>query len=226
MFSMMIRSPRFCWESRQITHSVTEATAELRMQTHEKLIRLPVFWCCHQSFDGDIDDANVVIRLVGLGVHLDVADVLRHLHALHHPAKHRVFVVQPWLKHIQQSCTTLMAVTPDQTQCACPATAETQQSCTTLMAVTPDQTQCACPAMAETYRIITTLMAVMGGGGGGEEEHKPCPTFRGENRQRGVALSQPPQASNKMNFINNETLPFWCSVIYTPIFHCLIQTLT
>ena len=109
------------------------------MQTHEKLIRLPVFCCCHQSFDGDIDDANVVIRLVGLGVHLDVADVLRHLYALHHPAKHRVFVVQPRLKHIQQSRTTLMAVTPDQTQCAC-------------------------PAMAETYRIITTLMAVMGWG--------------------------------------------------------------
>ena len=112
------------------------------MQTHEKLIRLPVFCCCHQSFDGDIDDANVIIRLVGLGVHLDVADVLRHLYALHHPAKHRVFVVQPRLKHIQQSRTTLMAITPDQTQCAC-------------------------PAMAETYRIITTLMAVMGWGGGG-----------------------------------------------------------
>ena len=129
--------------------------------------------------------------------------------------------------------------------------AETQQSCTTLMAVTPDRTllvqpwlkhnnhvplswlshltkHSVCPAMAETYRIITTLMAVMGmgGGGGGEDEHKPCPTFRGENRQRGVALSQPPQASNKMDFINTETPPFWCSVIYTPIFHCLIQTLT
>lgn len=57
-------------------------------------------WCFH-SFDGDVDNANVVIRLVSLRVHLDVADVLSHLHAFHHPTKHRVFVVQPWLQHTQ-----------------------------------------------------------------------------------------------------------------------------
>ena len=51
------------------------------------------------SLHRDVDDANLVVGLVGLGVDLDHADVLDHLHALHHPAKHRVLVVQPRLKH-------------------------------------------------------------------------------------------------------------------------------
>ena len=126
---MMVRSPRFCRVKANNTAPLRQQWS-WRCKHNKKLIYLPASWCCRQSFDSDVDDANVIIRLVGLGVHLDVADVLRHLHALHHPAKHCVFVVQPWLKHTQQSCTTLMAVTPDRTQCACPATAET---CTTIM---------------------------------------------------------------------------------------------
>ena len=180
---MMVRSPRFCRVKANNTAPLRQQWS-WRCKHNKKLIYLPASWCCRQSFDSDVDDANVIIRLVGLGVHLDVADVLRHLHALHHPAKHCVFVVQPWLKHTQQSCTTLMAVTPDRTVCLSshswnmhnnhvplawlshltehgvlvvqPRLKHTQQSCTTLMAVTPDRTQCACcPAIAGT---CTTIM--------------------------------------------------------------------
>ena len=45
--------------------------------------------------DRDGDDADIVVGLVRLGVGLNVADVLRHLHAPDHPREHRVLVVQP-----------------------------------------------------------------------------------------------------------------------------------
>ena len=54
--------------------------------------------------DGDADDADVVMRLVGLGVGLDDTDVLNDFHALHNAGKHCVLVVQPWLYTDKYTC--------------------------------------------------------------------------------------------------------------------------
>ena len=50
------------------------------------------------SLDRDVDNGDVVVRLVRLGVGLDEADVLADLHAARAPAEHGVLVVQPRLR--------------------------------------------------------------------------------------------------------------------------------
>lgn len=51
-----------------------------------------------RSLDGDVDDADVLVRFVRLGVDFEVGDPLHRLHALGAPPKHRVLVVQPRLR--------------------------------------------------------------------------------------------------------------------------------
>lgn len=51
-----------------------------------------------RSLYSDVDDADVFIRFVGLGVDFDIGDPLDGLHALHASSKHRVLVVEPRLK--------------------------------------------------------------------------------------------------------------------------------
>lgn len=50
------------------------------------------------SLDGDVDDGDVLVGLVGLGVDFGVGDPLDHLHAFGAAAEHGVFVVQPGLR--------------------------------------------------------------------------------------------------------------------------------
>ena len=54
------------------------------------------------SFDGDVDDADVLVGFVRLGVDLDVGDPLDDLHALGAPAEHSVLVIQPGLGRIRE----------------------------------------------------------------------------------------------------------------------------
>ena len=50
-----------------------------------------------RSLDRDVDDGDVVVGFVRLGVGLDEADVLTDLHTAATAAEHGVFVVQPRL---------------------------------------------------------------------------------------------------------------------------------
>jgi len=59
--------------------------------------------CWSRSLDGDVDDADVLVGLVCLGVDLDVGDPLHHLHAFSAPPEHRVLVVQPRLQRKKKS---------------------------------------------------------------------------------------------------------------------------
>ena len=49
------------------------------------------------SLDTDVDDDDVVERLVRFRVHFDVADLLHDIHALGDPTKHGVFTIKPRL---------------------------------------------------------------------------------------------------------------------------------
>jgi hypothetical protein len=46
-------------------------------------------------FDCHRDNPDVIVGLVGLGVGLDVTDILHHFHPLDDPPEHRVLVVEP-----------------------------------------------------------------------------------------------------------------------------------
>lgn len=50
------------------------------------------------SLDGDVDDADVFVRFVGLGVDFDVGDPLDDLHPFGAPSEHCVLVVEPRLR--------------------------------------------------------------------------------------------------------------------------------
>ena len=50
------------------------------------------------SFDGDVDDADVLVGFVGFGVDFDVWDPLDNLHPFGAPSKHCVLVIQPGLQ--------------------------------------------------------------------------------------------------------------------------------
>lgn len=47
--------------------------------------------------DGNVDDADVLVRFVCLWVDLDIGDPLHHLHPFCSSSKHGVLVVQPRL---------------------------------------------------------------------------------------------------------------------------------
>ena len=49
------------------------------------------------SFQSDVEDLDIVIGFVCLGVSFDLTDVLHYLHSSYHSPKHGVLVVQPWL---------------------------------------------------------------------------------------------------------------------------------
>lgn len=53
--------------------------------------------CNTWSLYGDVDDADVLVRLVGLGVDFGVGDPLDRLHAFRAPSKNSVLVVEPRL---------------------------------------------------------------------------------------------------------------------------------
>ena len=55
-----------------------------------------------QSLDGYVDDADVFVWFVGLGVNFDIGDPLDRLHAFRTSPKHSVLVVEPRLRNRKQ----------------------------------------------------------------------------------------------------------------------------
>lgn len=51
-----------------------------------------------RSLHSDVDDVNVFVRFLGLGVDFGVGDPLHDLHAFCTPSKHGVLVVEPRLQ--------------------------------------------------------------------------------------------------------------------------------
>ena len=51
-----------------------------------------------QSLYGDVDNADVLIRFVSLGVNFGVGNPLDCLHAICAPSKHSVLVIEPGLR--------------------------------------------------------------------------------------------------------------------------------
>lgn len=54
------------------------------------------------SLDSYVDDVNVFVWFLSLGVDFGVGDPLDHLHAFGAPSKHSVLVVQPRLQEREQ----------------------------------------------------------------------------------------------------------------------------
>lgn len=53
--------------------------------------------CNKGSLYGDVDDADVLVRFVGLGVDFGIGDPLDRLHAFRAPSENSVLVVEPRL---------------------------------------------------------------------------------------------------------------------------------
>lgn len=54
------------------------------------------------SLDSYVDDVNVFVWFLSLGVYFGIGDPLDHLHAFGAPSEHSVLVVQPGLQEREQ----------------------------------------------------------------------------------------------------------------------------